>query len=76
MRSRLRAVLLVAIGVLYGLSIPWYRTGGEPAELILGLPDWVSVALGCYGLAAILNAAAWLLAEVPDELPRGPDAER
>jgi hypothetical protein len=63
----LRRILLVLIGVLFVLSIPWYRRGGEEAELWLGLPDWVTVALLCYAGAGLLNAIAWLLTDVPDD---------
>jgi hypothetical protein len=66
-RARLRAILLAVVGVLYLLSVPWYRDPAAPLRLILGLPDWVAVALGCYVLAAVLNAWAWLLADVDDE---------
>lgn len=67
MRSaRLRYVLLAAVGALYVLSIPWYRTSGERPELFWGLPDWVAVALACYAAAAVLNAWAWLKTDVPD----------
>jgi hypothetical protein len=67
----MRRGCFVAIGFLYVLSIPWYRTSaGEPA-VVLGLPDWVAVALGCYLLAAVLNAVAWLLTVV-DDPPPGP----
>ncbi len=69
-RRRARRVLIAAILVLYALSIPWYRATGEPVALILGLPDWVAVAIGCYVGVAFLNAAAWLLADVPDGVPR------
>lgn len=65
-RSRLRRVLLLLIGLLYAASIPWYRSRESPAELLFGLPDWVAVALGCYVLAAVLNAWAWLLSDVRD----------
>lgn len=65
-KRRLRSVLLVAVGLCFAASIPWYRRGGEESEIWLGLPDWVSVALLCYVAAAILNSAAWLLTEVPD----------
>jgi hypothetical protein len=65
----LRRFLLALIGVLFVLSIPWYRRGGDPAELWLGLPDWVTVALLCYAGAALLNALAWLLTEIPDDDP-------
>jgi len=60
--------LLVAIGVLYALSIPWYRSGGEVGRLF-GWPDWVAISVGCYVAVAILNCAAWLLTDVPDVLP-------
>jgi len=63
----LRGILLFLVGVLFVLSIPWYRRGGDEAELWLGLPDWVTVALLCYAGAALLNAIAWLLTDVPDE---------
>ena len=44
-----------------------------------GLPDWAAVALACYALAALLNAAAWLAGggggeEEEDADP--PEAER
>ena len=71
MRGRLRAGLLVAIGILYAVSIPWYRTTGAEPAWILGLPDWVSVALGCYLGVALLNALAWLLTEIPEGEPEG-----
>jgi hypothetical protein len=64
-------ILLVAIGVLYVFSIPWYRAEDAPLRLVLGLPDWVAVALGCYAAVAVLNSIAWLLTDVRDdaELP-------
>lgn len=65
-RRRLRRALLVAIAALYVVSIPWYRNPGEAPALVLGLPDWVAVAVACYAGAAVLNALAWLLAEVED----------
>jgi hypothetical protein len=72
---RTRAALLAAIAILYGISIPWYRaSGGVPAR-ILGLPDWVAVALGCYVAAAVLSAVAWLHTDVRDEEPGAPDDE-
>jgi len=66
MKRRIRLALLVLIALLYAISIPWYRPGDAPLRLIFGLPDWVAVALGCYVAAAILNAAAWLLTELPE----------
>jgi hypothetical protein len=65
----LRRWLLVAIVVLYGVSIPWYREGGSAAETWLGLPDWVAVAVVCYVAIAVLNAIAWLGTDVRDDEP-------
>ncbi len=65
-RRRLRGLLLAVIGLLYVASIPWYRASGELPGLLLGLPDWVAVALVCYAVAAVLNAVAWWLTDVPD----------
>ena len=64
--GRLRVALFGTIGLLYAISIPWYRTPGENPTLWLGLPDWVAVALACYVGVAVLNAVAWLIADVPD----------
>ena len=71
MVSRVRVVLLLAIGALYVLSIPWYREPGTlPADGAaggwLGLPDWAGIALGCYVAIAVLNSLAWMLTEVAD----------
>jgi hypothetical protein len=66
---RLRAALLWLIALLYVVSIPWYRSAGEAPSLVLGFPDWVAVALGCYGLIAVLNALAWMIGEVPEREP-------
>jgi hypothetical protein len=66
MAGRARGGLLVLVGLLYVLSIPWYREAGAPTERWLGLPDCVAVALACYALAAVANAVAWLLTDVPD----------
>jgi hypothetical protein len=62
-------VILVAIGILYVASIPWYRSPDAPPSLLFGLPDWVGFALGCYVGVACLNAWAWSLTDVPDEPP-------
>ena len=67
MKRRLRRTLLVGIGVLYVLSIPWYRSGGETGGSVFGLPDWVAVAVGCYVAVAVLNAAAWLLTDIDED---------
>jgi hypothetical protein len=55
------------IGLLYLASVPWYRDPDAPLRIVLGLPDWVAVALACYAAAACLNAVAWLLVD-PHEL--------
>jgi hypothetical protein len=61
-----RRACLLAVGMLYALSIPWYRAAGEAPRVWLGLPDWVAVALVCYAAAACLNALAWVLSDVAD----------
>ena len=75
MRRLVRRILLALIAVLYLVSIPWYRPTGSPVEILLGLPDWVTVALACYVAIAVLNSLAWLLTEVPDGTPPGPGPE-
>ncbi len=60
-------LLLAAIGLLYVVSIPWYRETGAEPEIWFGLPDWVAVALGCYVAVAVLNAIAWLRTDVPEQ---------
>ena len=67
MRARLRSVLFFAIGALYLVSVPWYRDTASEVTFVWGLPDWVAWALGCYVGVAILNCAAWLLTEMPEE---------
>lgn len=67
-RRRLRRACLAVIVLLYVLSVPWYRESNEPLRLWLRLPDWVAVALLCYVVVAIVNAVAWLLTDVPDDL--------
>ena len=80
MRARLRRALLIAIGALYLLSVPWYRQTGSAVTFIGGLPDWVALALACYVGVAVLNCAAWLLTEMPEvepqEAPSGPPGPR
>jgi hypothetical protein len=72
---RVRALLLAAIGLLYLVAIPWYRASDAlPADL-LGLPDWVTVALACYVAAAVLCAWAWLVTDVHDDPPEPPEDE-
>ncbi len=75
--SRVRAWLLVGIGALYVLSIPWYREpgalpGGGASGGWLGLPDWAATALACYVAVAVLNSVAWALTEVPEGEPAEP----
>lgn len=70
--GRVRASLLAAIAVLFGLSVPWYRPDDQPLELFLGLPDWAAVALLCYAAAAVLNAVAWLRTPIVDDAPLAP----
>lgn len=70
MRRRLRHLLLLGIGLLYLLSIPWYRQAEATPAVWLGLPDWVAVAVLCYVGVAALNTVAWLLTDVPDPAPR------
>ncbi len=65
-RRRVRCFLLAGIGVLYAVSVPWYRASGAPPVVVLGLPDWVLVAFVCYVGVAVMNAAAWLLTDVRD----------
>ena len=80
MRARLRSALLIAIGALYLVSVPWYRETGSPVTLVWGLPDWVALALACYLGVAVLNGVAWLLTEMPEPEsaaePRGPSNSR
>jgi hypothetical protein len=54
------------VGVFYAASIPWYRAGGADTGMLFGLPSWVAVAILCYAAAAVANALAWLLTDVPD----------
>ena len=65
-RRRRRRLLLFAIGLLYLLSVPWYRSASDGLNILWGLPDWVTVAVVCYGLVAILNSLAWRLTDVDD----------
>lgn len=69
-RRWLRRCVLALIGLLYVISVPWYRAAGSHVKIVAGLPDWVAVALACYVAVAILNGVAWLLTEVGD--PREP----
>ena len=65
-RIVLRRVVLCLIAVLYVFSVPWYRDSDAPLRLLLGLPDWVGVALACYVGVAVLNAVAWLATDIPE----------
>ena len=69
-RRRVRRACLALIGVLFVVSVPWYREAGAPLRLWLGLPDWVAVALGCYVAVAFVNGVAWWVTDIeedPDE---------
>lgn len=66
-RRRFRLALLGVVFLLFVFSVPWYRSDPGELRLILGLPDWVAVAVGCYALAACLNSVAWLWTEIDDE---------
>lgn len=68
-RLRLRLCLLLVIGVLYVVSVPWYRDSSAEPTLWLGLPDWVAVALCCYVAVAVLNALAWWMTDIPECSP-------
>jgi len=71
-KARLRTALLVVIGLLYVVSIPWYRESGAEPAIVFGFPDWVAVSIGCYVAIAILNSIAWFLTEVSDPDPNEP----
>lgn len=75
MRARLRTGLLWAIAALYVLSVPWYRDTDAPLRFVLGLPDWVALALACYVAVAVLNSLAWLLTDMPEEGAEAPSGE-
>ena len=66
---------MILIALLYIVSVPWYRHDGAPLRLWFGLPDWVAVALLCYLGVAVLNAVAWVAAEVPDASDGSEDSE-
>lgn len=68
-RSRLRPLLLGCIGILYLISVPWYRSADGTLRLTLGMPDWVAVAVLCYAAVAVLNSAAWWVTDIDDEGP-------
>ena len=68
-RLGLRPVLLALIAVLYVISIPWYRGDDQELRLLLGLPDWVAVAILCYALVAVLNSVVWMRTPIDDDAP-------
>jgi len=68
-RIGLRPVLLALIAVLYAISIPWYRGDDQELRLLLGLPDWVAVAILCYALVAVLNSVVWMRTSIDDDAP-------
>lgn len=67
--SPLRAGLFGLIAILYLFSVPWYRADDQPLRLLLGLPDWVAVAVLCYALVAVLNSVAWARTVIDDAAP-------
>jgi len=71
-RRFVHLVCMIAIALLYIVSVPWYREDAAPLRLWFGLPDWVAVALACYVGVAIVNAVAWAVTDVPD-VPDGSD---
>ena len=73
-KGRLRVLLFGAIGLLFLLSIPWYREANAAPPLLFGLPSWVAVAIGCYLGAACLNAIAWWIVPLSDHLPAAAEA--
>jgi hypothetical protein len=72
---RARPLLLAAIALLYGISIPWYRGEEAAATDLFGVPGWVGVALICYVAATFLCAWVWMLTDVHDDPPEPPDDE-
>ena len=74
MKKALRRGLLVVIALLFVVSIPWYRPTGAEPSIVLGLPDWVAVALLCYLAVALCNSLAWLVTDVPDAEPEGDES--
>ncbi len=74
-RSTLRTFLLVAIGLLYLASIPWYWAAAAAPPLWFGLPSWVTVAVGCYFAAACLNAVAWWVTPISDSIEGSPEGD-
>ncbi|MBJ18015.1 MAG: hypothetical protein GY910_28695 [bacterium] len=67
-RRWLQRGCLALVVLLYVLSVPWYREADESLRLWLGMPDWVAVALLCYVAVAVVNAAAWMLTDIPDSI--------
>lgn len=74
-RRTVRFTCMILIGLLYIVSVPWYRDDGGPLRLWFGLPDWVAVALLCYVGVALVNAVAWHVTEVPDIADGSEDRE-
>ncbi len=74
--KRWRRGLLAVIGVLYLVSVPWYRETGGEYGIVFGLPDWVAVAVVCYVAVAVLNAIAWQFTEVADPGENEPGDDR
>jgi hypothetical protein len=66
-----RSTLLLLIALLYLASVPWYRDANAAPSTIFGLPDWVFVAIACYAAVSLLNAAAWMLTDLRDDVTPG-----
>lgn len=74
-RKIIHLVCMSLIAALYIASVPWYRSDDEPLRIWLGLPDWVAVALLCYVGVAIVNAIAWSVRDISDDLEPPVDHE-
>lgn len=74
-RRTVRFACMVLIGLLYVVSVPWYRDDGAPLRLWFGLPDWVAVALLCYVAVAFVNGVAWFVTDLPDTIDGSEDSE-
>jgi hypothetical protein len=69
-----RAWIWVVYTGLYGLSIPWYFTPGDPPAIWLGLPHWVVLSLlataAIAGFTALVVSRHW--PEPDDDWDLGP----
>ena len=61
MKKHLKTSLVSLLPMLLIFSVPWYRkSGARSSFLIDGIPDWVTVALICYALIALVNFVVWV----------------